>query len=130
MIKTTTTEDCENDPKKQLVKDFNIAFAKEDIDFILNCFVEDAHWEMVGAQAWDGKEAISAALKTMNGGEASELVINNILSEDNRCVADGVIKYPDGSAVAYCDVYAFTGHEASPKIKTLTAYAIELKSRE
>jgi ketosteroid isomerase-like protein len=89
MTKVTISEDCENAPKKEFIKDFNIAFAKEDIDYILDCFADDAHWEMVGAQSWDGKEEIAS--------------------------------------VAYCDIYTFTGHAKDAKIKTLKAYAIDIK---
>jgi hypothetical protein len=127
MTKVTISEDCENAPKKEFIKDFNIAFAKEDIDYILDCFADGAHWEMVGAQSWDGKEEIAKALKTMNGGEASELIIDSILSHGDKCAANGILKYPDGSSVAYCDIYTFTGHAKDAKIKTLKAYAIDIK---
>lgn len=127
MTKVTISEDCENAPKKQFIKDFNIAFAKQDINFILECFADDAYWEMVGGQSWGGKEAIAAALKTMNGGEASELIMDNIISHGNNCAANGILKYPDGSSVAFCDMYTFTSHAKEAKIKTLIAYAIDVK---
>lgn len=127
MPKITISEDCGNAPKKQLIKDFNIAFAKGDTATILNYFADDIHWEMIGGDTWDGKEAVKAALKTMNGGEASELIIDNIVSHGDRCAANGSISYPDGSTIAYCDMYTFSGHAPDAKIKTLIAYAIELK---
>jgi hypothetical protein len=130
MTKVTISEDCDNAPKKQFIKDFNIAFAKEDTAFILDCFADDAHWEMIGGASWAGKAAIAEALQSMDGGEASELIIDNILSHGRRCAANGVLKYPDGSSVAYCDIFVFTSHAVDAKIQTLTAYAIEIDKKD
>ena len=127
MTKITIDADCANAPKKQFIKDFNIAFAKEDIDYILDCFADNARWEMVGGQTWNGKKEIAEALKSMNGGEASELVMDSILSHGKQCAANGVLKYPGGRNVAYCDMYTFTSHAKDAKIKLLKAYAIEHK---
>ncbi len=130
MTKISISPDCDNALKKQFIEDFILAFAKEDIEFILSCFADDAHWEMVGAASWTGREEIRKALETMDGGEASEMIIDSILSHGNKCASNGVLKYSNGSSVAYCDVYTFTGPEADEKIKTLKAYAIELKKED
>ena len=126
MTTLTISEDAQNAPHISFIKDFNLAFAKCDTDFIRNAFTDDARWEMVGEQRWEGKDQIAAALEGMSDGEASELVIELILSEGNRCVSNGSLVYPDGRSIAYCDVYTFSGEGDDMKIQSLKAYAIEL----
>lgn len=128
MTKVTISQDCENDPHKQIIEDFNLAFAKCDTDFIANCFSDDAQWQMVGGPIWDGKAAIIESLKDMNADEASELILDSIISSGNKCAASGILKYSGGRDVAYCDVYTFTDDTRDKKIKTLKAYAIETTS--
>ncbi len=126
MTKITISQDCENDPNKKYIEDFNLAFAKCDTNFIASCFSDDAKWQMIGGPVWDGKAAIIKALETMNDGDASELVMDNIVSSGSKCAASGTLKYSDGKAVAYCDVYTFTNDMPDKKIKSLKAYAIEV----
>ncbi len=127
MTKVTIHQDCDNDPNKEFIKDFNLAFAECNVDFIADCFSEDATWQMIGGPAWNGKAAIIEALKTMSDGDASELIMDTIVSSDNKCAASGVLKYSNGRDIAYCDVYTFTAN-TNKKIRTLKAYAIEIES--
>lgn len=128
MTKITIASACEGDPRKQFIEDFNLAFAQCDTEYILSCFADDAHWEMAGGTAWDGKDAIEAALSDMNDGEASELIMDTVISKGNVCAANGALVYADGRSVLYCDVYTFTSEAPDAKIKTLIAYAIESNS--
>lgn len=126
MTKLTISQDCKGDPNKQFIEEFNMAFAKCDTDFIASCFAEDAEWQMIGGPVWKGKAAIIETLKDMNNGDASELVMDNIVSSGNKCAASGALKYSHGKSIAYCDVYTFTDDTPDRKIKTLKAYAIEI----
>lgn len=125
MTKVTLSQECENDPNKQFIEDFNLAFAQCDTEYIASCFSDDAQWQMVGGPVWNGKAAITEALKDMSDGDASELIMDTIVSSQNKCAASGALKYPSGRGISYCDVYTFTSDAPDKKIKTLTAYAIE-----
>ncbi len=125
MTKITIDEDCGNSPKKQFIKEFNIAFAKGDMDYVLDCFSEDIRWEVINHSPVVGREKASDMLKTM-AEPAEELVIDNIVSHGNRCAANGTLRYADG-VVAFCDIYTFTSHAKDAKIRSLIGYAINVK---
>lgn len=127
MTKIVCAEDCGNAPKKQYIKDFNIAFAKADVKEVLSMLTDDAEWEIVGEKLVRGKAAIQNELERMNAGPADELHIENLISHGNICAANGVMKFNDTNPVAFCDVYTFSSHAKSAKIKKMTSYAIELK---
>ena len=48
MPKITVHADCENSPRKALLRDLNIAFAKADIGGILDLFTDDIRWRIMG----------------------------------------------------------------------------------
>jgi len=62
----------------------------------------------------------------MGNEKAEELLLDTIVTHGDEAAADGVIKFAK-IAVAFCDVYKFTGHDKDAKIKELTSYGIELK---
>lgn len=45
---------------------------------------------------------------------------------DAEAALDGVITFEGGRQVAFCDVYVFSGHSKSARIKEMTSYAREL----
>jgi len=126
MLKITVAEDCGNEPEKQFVKDFNVAFAQDEIDKVLACVSEDIRWEVVGDKVVNGKAKLTPFLKKMatSGPKATELVIDNIISHGDRCAANGTMKFDDGSKLAFCDMYTFTGQDADAKLKELISFAI------
>ncbi|HIA91907.1 TPA: nuclear transport factor 2 family protein [Candidatus Saccharibacteria bacterium] len=116
MTKITVDADCDNAPKKQFIKDFNIAFAYADMNKVVDMMSDDAEWVVVGKGRWTGKESIKNILKEMNTPEADTLHLENILSHGKLCSANGVITYKDNK-VAFCDVYEFENHSNTAKIK-------------
>jgi hypothetical protein len=126
MTKITVPEDCENVPRKELIRDFNIAFAENNKDKILEFMADDIVWVMVGDKIMNGKEEAAKSLETMGDEIAEELILDTIITHGDTAACDGVIKYSK-HAVAFCDVYKFTGHDKDAKIKELTGYAIVLK---
>ena len=128
MTRITISNQAQTDPNIQFIKDFNLAFATCDVDYISSCFANDATWEMVGGGSWTGKQAINQSLATMGTDVATEMIIDSVITSENRCATNGTLKYEGGRGVAYCDVYTFINQGADMKIKTLTAYAIELQA--
>lgn len=125
MTKIVSEVDCGNAPKKQYVYDFNVAFAKADIEKAMSMLDTGAAWNMIGDKELIGESDIRAFLKSMNQGAATKLSIDDIISHGKTCSVNGTIEYPD-SKVAFCDVYTFTGHSKDAKIAELKSYAIEL----
>lgn len=125
MTKITIDADCENAPKKQYVKDFNVAFAHSDMKKVVEMMSDDAEWIVVGKGRWSGKESIEKILQEMNTPKANELYLEHILSHGRLCSANGVITYKN-SQVAFCDVYEFENHGKEAKIKKMTSYPIDI----
>lgn len=125
MTKVITEVDCGNSPKKQYILDFNIAFAKSDIETVLNMFDEKAVWDMVGDKTVTGIEDIKNYLLSMELTQAKELVLDNIISHGKTCSANGTIIYGKNK-IAFCDVYTFCSHSKDAKVVRLKSYAIEL----
>ena len=124
-MKIIVPEDCGNAPKKALIRDFNIAFAKNETEKILEYMSDDITWNMVGNKVIHGKKEAGEMLKTMEGEIATELIMNTIITHGSTAAANGEMRFPSVT-IAFCDVYEFSGHDSNAKIKTLTSYGIEL----
>ena len=48
MANLTIHTDCENAPKKLLMRDLGIGFVLADVKGILDHFPDDIHWQLVG----------------------------------------------------------------------------------
>ena len=125
MTNISINENCENSRHKQFIKDFNVAFAKGDMNYVLDCFSDDILWDAVNHEPVQGKEAVRKMLSEMDE-VANELVIDDILQDGTRCVANGKLVYAD-NGVAFSDLYVFTSDAEDAKIKILKGYAVELK---
>jgi ketosteroid isomerase-like protein len=127
MVKVVIEEDCENAPKKQYVRDFNVAFAKSDMSRLLSMVSDDVSWTMVGTKTIEGKAAVERELQTMLKTKPTALILDSIISHGDRCAASGTLKYGARGSVAFCDMYVFTSHGKNARIKDLMSYAIETK---
>lgn len=127
MVRIVGGHDCGNAPKKLLLRDFNIAFANGDIDTLLDNVSDDVCWTQVGSGEIVGKEAFAAALAEMTGLEVTELVLQHIITHGNVGSVNGVLRFKDGKAVGFCDVYRFSSHAKDAKIKEMTSYVIPLE---
>ena len=131
MTKVICRENCENAPRKGVLRDFNAAFAGNDVEAILDQLADDIEWRMVGNRTFEGRDAVEEALRAMAGERAAvELRINHIVTHGKEAALDGVITYPDGNQIAFCDVYVFSSHSKSARIKEMISYAIELNQGE
>lgn len=114
--------------KEKFLQKINEAFARSDIDFIIDNVAEDIEWTAVGDFTVKGKEEFIEALKEMVNNEPFELEIKNIITHGDSAAVDGEMKSPDGKRYAFCDVYKFSGFK-NPKIKKMTTYVIHLKEK-
>jgi hypothetical protein len=125
MLKITVGEDCGNAPKKELLRDFNIAFVKGDVDPLLHNITDDICWTMVGDRLFEGKEQVTKMMEEARKTNPTELTINNIITHGNTGAVDGVIKLENGTTYAYCDIYRF-GSAKNVKIKEISSYIIKI----
>lgn len=123
-LKIICQEDCGNAPKKLVLRDFNIAFAKCDADFILESISEEVVWNMIGDKCIFGKDNMSKELNELTN-KAVELHLNNIITHGKTGAVNGTLKFGNGKSYSFCDVYLFSSAGKNAKIKEITSYVIE-----
>jgi len=124
-MKIVTPSDCGNSPRKQLIIDFNIAFAKNNVDFIMEHLHEDIEWEMVGAYTLRGKESTTEFLKNIAEMQRESHTLQTVITHGKHASANGTITLVGDKTVAFCDVYHFSDNK-NPIIKKIQSYSIEL----
>lgn len=128
MTKITIQTDCGNSPKMTFLKEFNIAFAKGDVRYILSRVSEDVSWKLIGQWTRNGLTEFSRELESMEGQELKELVIDHVMSHGKQGAVNGILIREDGTKYAFADFYEFSNAKGS-KIKSITTYMISLKDR-
>ena len=116
--------DCGNSPKREFIKAFNIAFARQDFKFILESITDDVTLNIIGDKKIEGNEAFKKELELMQQ-EISSLHLHQILSHGKEGAANGIIKMKNGKKYAFADFYIFSSAKGA-KIKALTSYIIEI----
>ncbi|NJN27476.1 MAG: hypothetical protein HC819_16635, partial [Cyclobacteriaceae bacterium] len=92
MTKITVSPDCGNAPRKQFLKDFNIAFATGDADFIIQHVCDDIEWNIHGDKHISGKEAFTKEIYIMKEYSADEVVIHTIITHGREAALNGEMK--------------------------------------
>ena len=124
-IKVECAENCGNSPKKMLLKDLSIAFAKNEISFCMDWMTDDVVWEIVGDKLIRGKDDFEKALHQMKNCKVQQFRIQNIITHGNTGSLNGTLILHDKHRVAFCDVYNFRGFGKNSKIKAITSYVIK-----
>jgi len=101
MLKITSSPNCGNSPKMAFIKEFNIAFAKSDVEFLLESVTDDIVWNIIGDKSIIGKENFIDELNKMKSKKASELILDQILSHGKEGAANGVIKMQNGENMLF-----------------------------
>lgn len=125
-MKLTIKPDCGNAPKKEFIKDLNIAFASNDIAFLLDSVTNDIRWTLVGDSIVEGKDQFEEALIEMNQYTTTELVLESILTHGKEGAASGFIRLDGGSAYEFADFYEFSGTRGA-KVKSIKSFVIQKK---
>ena len=125
MTKIVSSPNCGNSPKMEFLKDFNIAFAKGNTEFIGESVTDDIVWNIIGDKKIVGKETFMQVLEKMKSEEVSELVLEQILSHGKQGATNGTIKMLNGKKYAFSDFYRFKGAKGV-KLKSITSYVMEL----
>ena len=115
--------DCRNAPKKEFLREFNIAFATGNVHFLRDHLSEDAIWTIHGDQKVIGKEKIVEKIGKMSEQLAEELIIHSIITHGAEAAVNGEIKMKSQN-YAFCDVYRFTS-AGSKVLKEISSYVIK-----
>jgi len=125
MPKITININCDNSPKMGIIRDFNTAFAKNDIETTLIYLEENVVWEIVGDYRQEGIDQVREMLKTYTE-TAAEMSLTSIITHGDEGAAEGVIIMGNGDTYRFCDVYKFSSHSASAKLKSVTSYVVKI----
>ncbi|MCV9385449.1 nuclear transport factor 2 family protein [Reichenbachiella ulvae] len=122
-LKINCQPNCGNSPKMAFLRDFNLAFARGDVDFILDNVSEDIHWEVIGEGVIEGKEAFGKSIKEMAAFVPEEITIYQIVSHGKQGGLNGELIFPDGKLIAFCDMYEFVS-AGKNLIRKMYSYAM------
>jgi hypothetical protein len=125
-VKIICPDDCGNAPKKAFLKEFNIAFAHNDIDFINENITDDFQWNIIGNHHIQGKEKVVETLKQNQNSKVTELHINNIITHGYAGSVNGTLIVENKKKYAFCNIYNFASSRNNSKIKEMTSYLIEI----
>ena len=123
MTKITVSADCGNAPKKEFLKEINIAFAKGNSDFLTESVTDKIVWNIVGDKKIEGKEKFTEELENMKTKKASELILDRILTHGKEGAVSGIMKMQNGKKYAFSDFYEFSGAKGA-KVNSITSYVI------
>ena len=127
-IKIVCAENCGNSPKKELLRDLTIAFAKNEMDYCIDCVTDDIVWDIIGQKTIRGKSDFEKALNQMKDRAVQEIHIQNIITHGNTGSVNGALTLSDKQLVAFCNVYNFRGFGKNSKIRTITSYIININT--
>ena len=125
MSKINILADCNNSPRKEFLKELNIAFAKGNAGFITEHVSNDIVWTIYGDKKIEGKEAFREEVRAMKQHTADEMTLLNVITHGREAAANGKMRMGD-MTYAFCDVYRFaktTGLE----LKSIDSYVIKIK---
>lgn len=124
-LKIVCIEDCGNAPRKKILLDFIVAYAKGDLDAILEQVADTISWNRVGDKEIQGKDRLIEVLTQMKDFYATELRIENIITHGYTAAMNGIIIFEE-KHYSFCNVYKFNGTSKSAKIKEISTYAIDI----
>lgn len=110
--------DCSG-PKKEFLRDFNLAYGNGDTQFIIDSASDDIIWEIFGDRTISGKEQFALATKEMAKSETYELEIHSIITHGKEAAVRGKMTM-NNKTYAFCDIYEFTSAGSSTISKMYT----------
>jgi hypothetical protein len=123
MTKIVSSPNCGNSPKMEFLKEFNIAFANGNVEFIIESVTDEIIWNIIGDRKIEGKEKFSEELEKMKSEKATEIIRDQIVSHGKEGASNGIMKMQNGKKYAFSDFYKFKGVKGE-KIKSITSYVI------
>ncbi|MCG1036264.1 nuclear transport factor 2 family protein [Polaribacter sargassicola] len=125
MVKIIEKSDCGNSPKIEFLKEFNIAFANNNIAFITKSVINEIEWNIIGDKKIKGIDDFTKKLNKMSSTKVIELIIDQIVTHGKEGAANGIIKTQNGKTYAFSDFYKFKGLK-NIKLSSITSYVIEI----
>lgn len=123
MTKIIESGDCGNSPKNRFAQDLSIAIARRDTAYLLEVASDDVSWNIIGLPLIEGKAALAQRIETES--HVDELIIDRVLTHGKAGAVNGTVKYADGKAAGFCDVFGF-GNAKGTRVQTISTYRVNL----
>ncbi|WP_099222643.1 nuclear transport factor 2 family protein [Listeria costaricensis] len=115
--------DCENAPKKGIMRDYLIASGAVDRKRLTELLTADFIWRVPGEFEMAGRERFIEELER-NKETVSSLVIDSIVSHGKEGVAHGTMTTTQGMHVYFADFFRFENHKKEARIQSITSYVL------
>lgn len=123
MAKIDLQIDCGNAPRKLFLKNFNMAIANGNIEFLEEVVPEGINWVIVGKKKVIGKENYLAEIKKHQLWKVKELVVDTIITHGPDASVCGQILTTGNLKFSFSEVYRFKGAGGST-INCITTFVI------
>ena len=120
------TENFITTHKKQFIKALYLAFASQNVNYILDLVEEDVEWTIIDTCTVKGKKMYAITLQQMIQVKIKTLHIKNIIVNGPICAINGVAHSVDHKNYSFCDIIEFSSIEENAKIKKITSYSNSL----
>ncbi|GGA73830.1 nuclear transport factor 2 family protein [Ornithinibacillus halotolerans] len=117
-------ESCNNAPRKEILRDFTIALATNDLLQIKEWLHDQVTWSCIGHKQLSGKDVVSNEISLMHIDRPVELKIDHLITHGKTASVNGVVTFENNTQMAFCDVYEFAGAVKTAKIKEITSFRI------
>ena len=124
-VNVVCVEDCGNAPKKQLLKEFNIALAMNNQEYILENVTDDIHWNIIGKRLIEGKENIMEVMNLLSQ-NVKEIQISTIITHGKTGSTNGVLIFTDNQKYGFSNVFIFNSSRNTAKVKEMSSYIIKV----
>jgi ketosteroid isomerase-like protein len=119
--------------REEFIREFNEAFSRNDLNFILDHMSDDIVWKFIGEKDLKGKKEVQEFMAPMGNIETLEMELQQIISHNESAAANGWmrIKEPSGEIkkFGFADFYEFSGKEDA-KIAKMTSYVVKLNEEQ
>lgn len=127
-MKLNIKPNCDNTPKKELIKNLTVAFASYNIEKAMNYMDTNVKWTLVGEAPIVGKVQFVAALEKMSHNKAKTLTIESILTHGKEAAVHGEMLMEDRTVFGFSDFYEFKSIR-SEVVKTIVSYVVLKQKR-
>ena len=124
-IKITVPKDCDNAPKKRILRDFNVSLIMKDYAILLENIADDITWNIIGGDVIEGKSEFIKKIDELYKDKITELLIHGIITHGYVASAHGKV-IGTNEYLHFCHVFKFSGASKNAKIKKITSYMISV----
>lgn len=121
-IQIIYAEDCGNNFRTKLIKDFYIAFTTQNAALVLDYVENDVHWQITDKALILGKEQFIKEVHQLANLRIKKLHIKNIIVNGRTSAVNGVIHSEEHKNYNFCDIYHFTNASENAKIQRISTY--------